>query len=128
MSAPTGPGRPRLALGRGRSGDLLGLDPFGLGEQAVGGGQDADPEQDRADRDVEREVDVDGQDHPAGRVRREPAADEPDEAVGRRRDRLLHRGDGHHRLGGDRVVDPDEDAGDDHGRVSAPRDPSSRSR
>src|SRR5437763_16454498 len=45
-----------------------------------------------------------------------PAADEPDEAVGRRRDRLLHRGDGHDGLGGDRVVDPDEDAGDDHGR------------
>ena len=62
--------------------DLLGLDFFGVGEQAMAGGQDADPGDDRGRGDEERDVDACGEDEPAGGVGGQAAADEPDEAVG----------------------------------------------
>ena len=80
------------------------------------GGQDHDPRHDDARADEERHVDVERDDQPPGHIRRQPAADEPDEAVGGRGDRALDRRDGHDGLGGDRVVDADEDPGHDHGR------------
>jgi hypothetical protein len=71
------------------SGDLLGL-----GQQAVGGGQDGDARRDGTRRDEERHVDVCCEDQPTRYVGGQAAADEADEAVGRRSNRLLDRG--HH--------------------------------
>ena len=58
----------------------------------------------------ERHVQVEVLGELARREGGEAAADEPDEAVGRRGDRALDRRDEHDRLGGQRVVDADDDA------------------
>jgi predicted kinase len=67
-----------------RGGDLLRLNSFRVAEQAVRGGEDRDAQDYRAGGDEERDVDARGEHQPARRVRREAAADEPDEAVGGR--------------------------------------------
>jgi hypothetical protein len=100
----------RRAGGRGLGGG------GGLGgvEQPAAGGQHEDGQHEGDTADEERDAEIGGLGQFAGGVRGQAAADEPDEAVRRGGDRPLHRGDQHDRLRGQRVVDADERAADDH--------------
>src|ERR1035437_4836791 len=83
----------------------------GLGQHLVCRGEHDDCRNHGNRADGEGHVQVEAFDELAGGEWRQSAAEEADEAVGGGGDRPFDRGHHHHGLGGQRVVDPDEDPG-----------------